>query len=160
MKYPKLNFWRQSRFCGRSNNCRLNFSSSKYIARWKNDFKGPSSQWHCFKVDNAHSCHKMTDFIMDFEKPRKPSTSVCQKMFWVVTTESLLLKSNRSQWEAEQEMGLQKHLAFNGPVAAVKQCAEIILIRLGQAGCIIRRGSPPFSPCCSEHNHSLKHHLK
>lgn len=61
-------------------------------------------------------------------------------------TESPLLKSSRSQWETEGEVGRQQHLAFNGSEAGVKQCAEIILIRLGQSSCIIRLLSPPFSP--------------
>lgn len=34
--------------------------------------------------------------------------------------------------------GFQKHLVFNGATAVVKQCAEIILIRLGQSSYRIR----------------------
>lgn len=57
-------------------------------------------------------------------------------------------------------MGRQRRLGFNGRAAVVKQCAEIILMRLGPPGCVIRLGSPPFSPHCEEHNHRLKPHCK
>lgn len=65
-----------------------------------------------------------------------------------------------AQREPELELGWQKHLAFNGSEAVVKQCAEIILIRLGQSSCIMGLLSPPFSPHCAEHSHSFKHYSK
>lgn len=163
MKYPKLYFRRQLLLWKEWELSTSPFLNTNVLQGERITLKGPllcgSPNDTILKRGNTHSCHKMTYLMIDFEEPIKPSTSVSQKNVLCSSLSNHCWKVTGHSGR-QLEMGLQKHLAFNGFVAVVKQCAEIILIRLGQSGCIIRLASPPFSFYCSEHNHSLRHHFK
>lgn len=82
--------------------------------------------------DSCHPDSQVTDFAMGFELSIKYSTSIF--FFNVLSSplSSYRLKSGSHSGKLKGN-GPLEHLVFNGSTAVVKQCAEIILIRLGQS---------------------------
>lgn len=80
---------------------------------------------------------------MGFELSFKYSTSIFLNVLSSPLS-SYRLKS-RSHSGKLRGSGPPEHLVFNGSTAVVKQCAEIILIRLGQSDDKISPALPSFS---------------